>query len=103
MIKPILSSCDFRNPKSAHAIYNNLRKPIAECKVQYFPNEKFTSEKMKNGKCESRISAFSFQRKNIYVADYVNSTPCFDLDIDVIYISDGKHIRYNETDSRYRI
>ena len=89
MIKLILSSCDFGNPKSAQVIYNNLRKPIAACKVLYFPNEKFTSEKMKSGKYESRISAFGFQKKNIYVADYLNPTPYFDLDIDVIYISGG--------------
>ena len=55
----------------------------------YFPNEKVTPEKIKSGKYEARVAAFGFQRKNIYVANYYDPTPFFNLDIDVIYISGG--------------
>ena len=88
-MKLILSSCDFGNPTSARFISDNLCKPISECKVLYFPNEKVTPEKIKSGKYEARVAAFGFQRNNIYVANYYDPTPFFNLDIDVIYISGG--------------
>ena len=88
-MKLILSSCDFGNPTSARFIIDNLCKPISDCKVLYFPNEKVTTEKIKSGKYESRVAAFGFQRKNIYVANYFDPVPFFNLDIDVIYISGG--------------
>ena len=83
-MKLILSSCDFGNPTSARFIIDNLCKPISECKVLYFPNEKVTPEKIKSGKYEARVAAFGFQRKNIYVANYFEPSPYFNLDIDVI-------------------
>lgn len=85
----ILSSCDFGNPKSAKFIHDNFCKPIADLKVLYFPNEKVTPSKIKSGMYESRLSAFGFQRKNIYVANYFDPAPYFGLDIDVVYISGG--------------
>ena len=88
-MKLILSSCDFGNSTSARFIIDNLCKPISDCKVLYFPNEKVTPEKIKSGKYEARVAAFGFQMKNIYVANYFDSTPFFNLDIDVIYISGG--------------
>ena len=88
-MKLILSSCDFGNPTSARFIIDNLCKPISDCKVLYFPNEKVTPEKIKSDKYEARVSAFGFQKKNIYVANYFDPTPFFNLDIDVIYISGG--------------
>ena len=88
-MKLILSSCDFGNPTSARFIIDNLCKPISDCKVLYFPNEKVTPEKIKSYKYEARVSAFGFQKKNIYVANYFDPTPFFNLDIDVIYISGG--------------
>ena len=88
-MKLILSSCDFGNPTSFEFIIEHLDKPISECKVLYFPNEKVTPEKIKSGKYESRVAAFGFQRKNIYVANYFEPTPFFHLEIDVIYISGG--------------
>jgi len=88
-MKLILSSCDFGNPTSARFIIDNLGKPISDCKVLYFPNEKVTPEKIKGGKYEARVSAVGFRKKNIYVANYFDPTPFFDLDIDVIYISGG--------------
>ena len=88
-MKLILSSCDFGNPTSAKFISDNLCKPISDCKVLYFPNEKVTPEKIKSGKYEARVAAFGFQRKNIYVANYFDPTRFFNLDIDVIYVSGG--------------
>lgn len=88
-MKLILSSCDFNNDDSKNIIIENLCKPISECKVLYFPNEKVTIEKIKSGKYEERVSAFGFQKNNIYVANYFEPTPFFNLDIDVIYISGG--------------
>ena len=88
-MKLILSSCDFGNPTSARFIIDNLCKPISDCKVLYFPNEKVTPEKIKSGKYEARVAAFGFQRKNIYVANYFEPAPFLNLDIDVIYISGG--------------
>ena len=88
-MKLILSSCDFGNPTSARFIIDNLCKPISDCKVLYFPNEKVTPEKIKSGKYEARVAAFGFQRNNIYVANYFDPAPFLNLDIDVIYISGG--------------
>ena len=88
-MKLILSSCDFNNDDSKNIIIENLCKPISECKVLYFPNEKVTIEKIKSGKYKERVSAFGFQKNNIYVANYFEPTPFFNLDIDVIYISGG--------------
>ena len=88
-MKLILSSCDFNNADSKNVIIENLCKPISECRVLYFPNEKVTLEKIKSGKYEDRISAFGFQKENIYVANYFDPTPFLNLDIDAIYISGG--------------
>ena len=88
-MKLILSSCDFGNPTSARFIIDNLCKPISDCKVLYFPNEKVTPEKIKSSKYEARVAAFGFQKKNIHVANYYDPAPFWGLDIDVIYISGG--------------
>ena len=103
-MKLILSSCDFGNTQSAKFIHQHLPKPIANCKVLYFPNEKVTTDKLKSGMYETRLEAFGFQRKNIYVANYFEPVPFFNLDIDVIYVSGGntfgtmKQIRDSEFD-----
>ena len=101
-MKLILSSCDFGNPTSARFIIDNLCKPISDCKVLYFPNEKVTPEKIKSGKYETRITAFGFQRKNIYVANYFDPSPFLNLDIDMIY-KWRKYVRHDEADTRLRI
>ncbi|MBQ8431786.1 MAG: Type 1 glutamine amidotransferase-like domain-containing protein [Clostridia bacterium] len=88
-MKLILSSCDFGNAESAKFIHDHLCKPIGDCRVLYFPNEKVTPEKIKSGKYQARLAAFGFQKKNIYVANYFEHTTCLGLDIDVIYISGG--------------
>jgi peptidase E len=88
-MKLLLSSCDFGNPKSAQIIKDNLCKPLSDCRVLYFPNEKATPEKIRSGKYETRLTALGFTRKNIYVANYFAPQSFFDLDIDLIYISGG--------------
>lgn len=88
-MKLILSSSDFRNPESAKFIYDHLCKPISDCRVLYFPNEKATEAAINGGKYERRLTEFGFQKKNILVFNYYDPSPFFDLDIDLIYISGG--------------
>lgn len=90
MSRIILSSCDFRNEKSAKCIYDNLPLPIHKCRVLYFPNEKATEKDIMSEKYYSRLTEFGFVRSNIYVFNYFSPFD-FDvnIDIDVIYISGG--------------
>ena len=90
MSRIILSSCDFRNEKSAKCIYDNLPLPIHKCRVLYFPNEKATEKDIMSEKYYSRLTGFGFVRSNIYVFNYFRPID-FDvnMDIDVIYISGG--------------
>ena len=90
MAKIILSSCDFRNSESAKCIYDNLQRPVDQCKVLYFPNEKATEEAIKSIKFYQRLSEFGFSKENIYVFNYFSPAE-FDVNtrIDVIYISGG--------------
>lgn len=90
MSKIILSSCDFRNDKSAKWICENLPYPIYQCRVLYFPNEKATKESINSNKYYNRLSEFGFRKENIYVFNYFSPAE-FDVNthIDVIYISGG--------------
>ena len=88
-MKLLLSSCDFGNPRSAQIIKDNLCKPLSDCRVLYFPNEKATPEKIKNGKYEARLTALGFTRKNIFVANYFAPEKPLVTDVDLIYVSGG--------------
>lgn len=88
-MKLILSSCDFGHPESAKFIFDHLPKPASNCRILFFPNEKASESSIKSGKYENRISTFGFQKKNIFIADYFNPAPYYNLDIDAIYISGG--------------
>lgn len=88
-MKLILSSSDFGNPISVQFIKDNLGKPIGDCKVLYFPNEKATEDRIKSDMYYNRVSAFGFQKQNIYVFNYYAPLGFDNLDIDVIYISGG--------------
>jgi len=88
-MKLILSSCDFRNEKSAQEIINNLGKPIGQCRLLFFPNEKATYEKIHSRKYCDRMEEFGFNKENVYVFDYFNPDLFLGLDIDTIYISGG--------------
>ena len=88
-MKLILSSSDFGNPISAQFIKDNLDKPIGDCKVLYFPNEKATEERIKGDMYYDRLNAFGFQKQNITVFNYYDPFGYDNLDIDAIYISGG--------------
>ncbi len=88
-MKLILSSYDFRNPKSAKFIYDHLDMPIDVCKVLFIPNEKATEKLIESGMYESRLTEFGFQRENIYVFNAQTPDLYCNLDIDAIYISGG--------------
>lgn len=85
----ILSSCDFRNTNSREVILNNLPKPIGQCKVLFFPNEKATLEDIYSEKYHARLQGFGFRKENIHIFDYYNPKNFQNLDLDVIYISGG--------------
>lgn len=88
-MKLLLSSCDFGNPRSAQIIKDNLCKPLSDCRVLYFPNEKATPEKIKSGKYEARLTALGFTRKNVFVANYFAPERPLVTDVDLIYVSGG--------------
>lgn len=88
-MKLILSSSDFGNPISAQFIKDNLGKPMEECRVLYFPNEKATEERINSSKYYDRVSALGFQRQNITVFNYYDPVGYDSLEIDAIYISGG--------------
>lgn len=88
-MKLILSSCDFRNDNAKKTIIDNLSKPIEQCKLLFFPNEKATYEAIHSEKYYLRMQEFGFARDNIAVFDYYNAQQFIDLDLDVIYISGG--------------
>jgi len=104
-MKLILSSTDFGNPISAQFIKDNLGKHIENCRVLYFPNEKATEERINSDMYYNRVSAFGFQKQNIYVFNYYAPFGFDSLDIDVIYISGGntfgtiKRIRETNADT----
>ena len=89
MPKLILSSCDFRNEKSAEIIYAHLPKPVGSLRVLYFPNEKATEDKINGGKYHSRLAEFGFSKENITVFNYFNPQNLIGISFDAIYISGG--------------
>lgn len=88
-MKLVLSSCDFRNKTSRQVIFDNLPRPIAQCRLLFVPNEKSTSDKVKGGKYHDRMAEFGFTPALVRVLDYTDPVACLDLDIDVLYISGG--------------
>lgn len=85
----ILSSSDFGNPKSKDVILRNLKKPIFECKVLFFPNEKATRESILGAKYYNWMVGRGFSRENVYIFDHEDPENFFDLDIDCIHVSGG--------------
>lgn len=88
-MKLILSSSDFGNARSAQAIYYFLEKPIEQCTVLFFPNEKATHEKVMSGKYHERLMGYGFTRENITVADYTETSTFMGKRPDAILISGG--------------
>lgn len=85
----ILSSCDFGNPNSRNCILKNLKKPVEECKVLFFPNEKATPQMIKNQKYYDYMISRGFSRENVHIFDYNHPSEFNNLDIDCIHISGG--------------
>lgn len=88
-MKIILSSCDFRNDASKQTIIDNLNKPIDQCKLLFFPNEKATQELIHSDLYYLRMEEFGFKKNNVFVFDYYDSEKFVGLNIDVVYISGG--------------
>ena len=89
MPKLILSSCDFRNRKSAEVIFNCLPKAAKDCRVLFFPNEKATEAAILGGKYHARLAEFGFEPHNVTVFNYFSPQDLADAAFDVIYISGG--------------
>lgn len=85
----ILSSRDFKNEKSAQTILSNLPKPIEECKLLFFPNEKATPERIHSHKYVNRMGRFGFAKENVTIFDYDRPAAFLGLPLDVIYIGGG--------------
>ena len=82
----LLSSQDFNNSNSKRIITQNLPKDIKECRILYFPNEKFTRENLEKRAYRDRMKKCGFSKKNIYVFDYDNPEGFDKLDLDCIFI-----------------
>ena len=89
MPKLILSSCDFRNEKSAEVIFSHLPKAVKACRVLFFPNEKATEAAILSGKYHARLAEFGFEPQNVTVFNYFSPQNLADAAFDVIYISGG--------------
>lgn len=85
----ILTSSDFGNPKSKKCILENLKKPIEQCKVLFFPNEKATQEMIESEKYYNWMQERGFKRENTYIFDYYNPQKFTTLQIDCIHVSGG--------------
>lgn len=88
-MKLILSSSDFGVPESARVIYDNLPKPVGECRVLYFPNECATAEKIAAGAYIPMLCSYGFAEENITVADYFSEGCTVEGDFDVVYVGGG--------------
>ena len=92
----ILSSCDFGNTHSRECILSNLKKPIHQCRVLFFPNEKATPEMILSEKYYNWMTARGFSRENISIFDYSTPEHFSDLPLDCIHISGGNTFRMLE-------
>lgn len=88
-MKLVLSSCDFRNEFSRRVIQAHLPKPIAQCRVLFIPNEKWTAEKLDGGVYQRRMQEHGFSQGAISVFDPRRPEAFATLDPDVVYASGG--------------
>ena len=85
----LLSSMDFDNQNSRKIILENLPRDIKECKILYFPNEKFQHYNIVNRSYRDRLKKVGFAKNNIYVFDYDNPEVLGEPELDCIYIGGG--------------
>ncbi len=88
-MKLILSSCDFFNDESRKVIYQNLPKPIEDCKLLYIPNDRACPEAIASDMYNVRMQKFGFKKENVIVFDHTRSDIFRNLDIDIIYVGGG--------------
>ncbi|MBQ3140914.1 MAG: Type 1 glutamine amidotransferase-like domain-containing protein [Clostridia bacterium] len=89
MAKLILSSRDFQNEVTAACIRRNLPKPIEECRVLFFPNEKADEERLRGNKYRNRLARFGFSRDNVTVFNYYAPPAVDPTAVDAVYIGGG--------------
>lgn len=85
----LLSSMDFSNANSKRIILENLPADIKECRILYFPNDKFSRKNLENRSYRDRLKKVGFAKNNIFVFDYDNPEGFDELDINCIYIGGG--------------
>ncbi|MBE6543678.1 MAG: hypothetical protein E7675_04700 [Ruminococcaceae bacterium] len=88
-MKLILSSCDFSAESSASFIKEHLPKPMSECRVLFFPNEKGLEMTIRPSKYVNRLVRYGFSKENVFVFDYSVPENFLGLDLDIVYISGG--------------
>ena len=88
-MKLILSSCDFSNDESREVIYQNLPKPIEDCRLLYIPNDRACPEAIASDVYCVRMQEFGFKKENVIVFDHIRSDDFRNLDIDIIYVGGG--------------
>ncbi|MBR5519474.1 MAG: Type 1 glutamine amidotransferase-like domain-containing protein [Clostridia bacterium] len=84
----ILSSADFGNPNAKETIVHHLPKPLEECRVLFFPNEKATEELLRKKKYHKWMTQRGFTRENVEVFDYFSPSFSFG-ELDLLYVSGG--------------
>ncbi|MGL4737043.1 MAG: Type 1 glutamine amidotransferase-like domain-containing protein [Cellulosilyticaceae bacterium] len=85
----ILTSSDFGNETSKKFIIDHLTKPIEQCKVLFFPNEKATKEMIQSDKYIHWMQSRGFIKENITIFDYTRPQHFANLALDCIHISGG--------------
>lgn len=88
-MKLFLTSTVFLNKEVTNKVFQNIDKPIKECKVLFIPNQKTTKEKLNSNKYLDRVIDWGFSPKNIHIFNKYNPDLSRNLDIDIITISGG--------------
>ena len=88
-MKLILSSCDFSNEESREVIYQNLPKPVENCKMLYVPNDRACPEAIASDVYCIRMQEFGFKKENVIVFDHTRPDDFRNLDLDIIYVGGG--------------
>ena len=85
----LLSSMDFNNSNSKRIILENLPKDIKECRILFFPNERFSRESMEKKIYREILMRAGFAKRNIFVFDYDYPEGFDELEPDCVFIGGG--------------
>ena len=88
-MKLILSSSDFSNDESRKVIYQNLPKPIKDCKMLYVPNDRACLETIASDVYCIRMQEDGFTKENVIIFDHTRPDDFRNLDLDIIYVCGG--------------